>query len=186
MNTQPQLAQASAAPAESFFRNTSGLVIKIQALPRPLLGSLQAKFDWIWSVESDTSPTDASFLALWTVLREDEQNPIKGDEYKRRVAATNTTFFGYQHAELLVSDQDKLPEFTAIFREVFEDNVLYAHPYVDFLGLVVLDKDARRFCPRISVDDKERLCLGWTWLDRGFRPSGRIAVAGQSISLAVR
>ncbi len=185
MNTQLQPAQAPAAHAENFFRNAGGIAIKMPALQRPVHEELPAKFPWIYGFEYDTSPTDTSFLALWTVLREDELNPIQGDEYKRRVAATRATFFGYQHADLLVEGQDEFPEFVKIFEEECEDNVLYAHPYVDFLGLIVLDKDRRRFCPRISVDDKKRLFRGWTWLDRGFRPSGRIAVAGSLIPFVV-
>lgn len=176
MNAQ-RLAQVPAASTENFFRYVGDLALKTPPLVMPTPEEIQEKFPWIRSTESDKSPTEPSILRLGTVLREDEEYPIKGDEYRRRVTAIPYTFLGYQHADLLVRDQDKFPEFGEIFKEEYDDSVVYAHPYVDFLGLIVLDKDSRRFCPRISVNDKKRLCLGWTWLDRGLRPSGRIAVA---------
>ena len=137
MNTQPQLAQASAAPAESFFRDIGGIVIELPALQRPTLEELRAKTPWIYAIEQDISPVEMSFLRLGTVLREDEQYPIKGDEYKRRITSTSKTFFGYQHALWLVERQDEFPECVEIFKKVYEDEpVVYSRPYMDFLGFI--------------------------------------------------
>ncbi|MDP3948462.1 MAG: hypothetical protein Q8Q17_00760 [bacterium] len=155
------------------------------ALQKPTLEKLQAKFAWIYSVEHDKSPIEKSFLGLGTVLREDEQYPIKGDEYRRRITSTSEAFFGYQHALWLVERQDELPEYVKIFKKVYEDEpVVYSRPYVDFLGFVVRDENDNRAVPHIGVAYSERLFLGWTWLDRGFRISGRIAVVGPSIPIA--
>lgn len=185
MNTQSQLAQAPTTPAGSFFRYVSAFALKMPALQKPELKEPQVKAQWIHSIAVDSSPTGTNFLRLGTVSREDEKYPISGAEYKRRVESNPMIFLGYQHANLLVENQDEFPEFAAIFNDekIQEDQDSNTHFYVDFLGFVVLDKDGRHFCPHVSLSHKSRLFLGWSWLERGLHLNGRIAVVDPPIPI---
>ncbi|OGZ00790.1 MAG: hypothetical protein A3B13_00400 [Candidatus Liptonbacteria bacterium RIFCSPLOWO2_01_FULL_45_15] len=180
MNTQPQLAQASAAPAESFFRDIGGIVIKLPGLPRPT-------FDDEHHGLEDASPVDPVELLIGTVIQEGEQYRIDSAEYARRIVSIGGIFGGLQQAIFLVENQDSRPEFVKIFKKVYEDEpVVYSRPYMDFLGFIRRTKDGNRFCPRIGITYAERLFLGWTWLDRGCRISGYIAVARPLVHVIAR
>src|SRR3989344_7211447 len=127
MNMRSKFVQVPDVQAGSFFRETGELVIQIPALVRPTFEELRARFDWIRSAEPDISPVETSFLRLGTVLREDEKYPINGNEYRRRIASSPETFFGYQQADLLMENQDEFSEFAEIFKETYDDDsIVYA------------------------------------------------------------
>ncbi|MDO8664503.1 MAG: hypothetical protein Q7K44_03100 [Candidatus Liptonbacteria bacterium] len=183
MNTQSQPAQVSATLPESFFRDIGGIVIELPALPKPT-------FDDSSSNEhaglEDTSPVDPVELLIGTIIREGEQNRIDSAEYTRRIVSIGGIFGGLQQAIFLVENQDSHPEFVKLFSKVYEDEpVVYSRPYVDFLGFIRHTKDGNRFCPRIGITYTERLFWGWTWLDRGCRISGYIAVARPPVPVVV-
>ncbi len=186
MNVQTQFVQTPVTPAESFFRYASELALRVPALQKPTLEEIRAKAPWVREIEHDISQDSAGFLRIGTILGEDEQNTIKGEEYKRRLSVIPYEFFGYQHADFLVRNQDEFPEFVKIFKEVYENEpVVYSRPCLDFLGVVVRDENGSQDVPHIAVSHDERLILGWTWLARGFRINGRIAIASQTAPIVV-
>lgn len=152
-----------------FFRETGEIAIQIPALPRPTLGELQAKYSWIKSIESDTSPTDAVTLTLGTVLGPDEEQ-IDGKEYKSRRVPLAGRMLGYQHGVWLVDHQDD-PELAPL-------KALLGKAYIDLSGLVVVDADGGRDSPSLGTDG-ERWGLPWHWAENFLGRFGRLAVSGK-------
>lgn len=172
-----------AVTAESFFRDIGGIVIELPALPKPT-------FDESSSNENagleDTSPVDPVELIIGTVIQESEQYHIDSAEYARRIVSIGGIFGGLQQAIFLVENQDSHPEFVKLFKKVYKDEpTVYSRPYVDFLGFIRRSNDGNRFCPRIGITYSERLFLGLTWLDRGCRIGGYVAVARPQVPIIV-
>ncbi len=154
--------------AEDFFRDTNELTIQVPALPRPTLTELQSKFDWVKSIERDTSPTEALTLKLATVLRAEEKNLISGSEYERRIEPKKNLIVGYQHACWLVEHQDESPDLMKLLRNV----------YIDCPGLVVVSSDGHRHYPCLGHDGK-RWDVDWRWISYGFGRRGRVGVSSK-------
>src|SRR3989344_1711564 len=125
-----------------FFHETGELTIQIPALPRPTLEELQAKFNWVKSIERDTSTTEATTLKLGTVIRTDETS-INGKEYELRLAPKLNVLLGYQHTTWLVENQDKSPELMVLLGKI----------YIDFPGLVVVGSYGSRSIPCLNDGD---------------------------------
>ncbi len=149
-----------------YFRESGELRIEIPALPRPTLGELQKKYDFIRSIESDDSPTEPVTLVLGTVLHSGESS-INGTEYEYRLKSIGGKF-GYQQGIWLVEHQDELPEFKKLCGEV----------YIDLPGLIVLGGDGRRSFPCLR-EYGGRWNLNWFWLGNVFRLDDRIARSGK-------
>ena len=150
-----------------FFRLTSELTIQIPALPRPTLEELQAKFNWVKSIERDTSTTEATTLKLGTVLRTDETS-INGKEYELRLAPKLNVLFGYQHATWLVENQDKSPELMVLLGKI----------YIDFPGLVVVGSYGSRSIPCLNDGDR-RWEQNWHWVGNDLNQNGRVAASSK-------
>ena len=146
------------------FRETGEVAIQLPALPRPTLAELKAKWPWVRSIESDTSPTGPVTLVLGTVLREGETDSIDGTEYERRLAPKQNVILGVQHHQWLLEHQTEFPELMALPEEV----------YIDFSGLIVVS-DNRRVPFAAQVD--RRWVGDWRWFGYVFLPRGRVAVS---------
>ncbi len=154
--------------SEDFFRDTGELTLQIPTLPRPTLAELKAKFDWIKSIERDTSPTGPVTLKLATVFRPYETKSINGAEYERRFAPKHKVLLGYQQREWLIEHQKEFPELMALLGKI----------YIDFPGLVMVREDGNRDIPYACQGD-ERWDPYWGWVDRGFNRFGRVAIYGK-------
>lgn len=155
--------ETASAPVE-FFRETGELSITIPALKRPTLKDLQAKYDWIKSIERDTSTEEAVTLSLATVLAEGSTSSIGGKEYEKRIALKHDVLLGFQHRQWLLEHQDEFPELKSLLGKV----------YIDFPGLVVVSRDGDRrvpYCRRLG----SRWDDSWDWLDNDFDSDGRVA-----------
>lgn len=137
--------------------------IKIPALKRPTLATMQKQFSWVTSIERDTSPTKAVTLNIGTLLTETESK-ISGAEYEKRIPQES---LGFQHAQWLVEHQDEFTDFKAM-----------TGIYIDFPGQIVVDEDGRRYVFYLNRFDG-RWCLDYHWLDSDFRRSGRVASFGK-------
>lgn len=152
---------------ENLLRVTNELTLQIPALAPPTLKELQSKWDWIESIERDSSPTKAVTLKLATILRVSEGS-VNGDEYEKRIARKLDLILGYQQAVWLVEHQDEFPEFMALLGKV----------YIDFSGLVVVRSGGYRNFPYL-IQSGERWYLGWRWVGRGFGSDERVALSGE-------
>jgi hypothetical protein len=126
-----------------------------------------ASFDWVKSIERDTSPVEAVTLRLFTILREGETS-VGGAECERRIAGKLNIILGYQQAVWLVEHQDEFPEFMAMLGKI----------YIDFSGLVVVNSYGSRSFPFLDRSG-ERWYLIWNWIDDGFGSDGRVASSGK-------
>jgi hypothetical protein len=167
-----QSSQATLDPIETpnHYRSLLALEpIRFPGLARPEIAKLKAKYPGIREiVGEDTSPTGETVLDLGTVLKPDETY-IDGATYAARREALQGLTLGYQHAEWIVAEQDKLPDwFKALLGKV----------YIDFPGIVVLDEDDRRYFPYLD-EDGERWYLHWHWAGHGLDAYGRVAVSGK-------
>jgi hypothetical protein len=162
MTTKP----STTATANDALRETGELTINIPALPRPTLAELQAKYNWIRSIERDSSPTEPVTLVLGTVLREDETSAISGPEYERRLQSHHVVLLGFQHRQWLLEHQDEIPALRPLLGTV----------YIDFPGLVVVDRGGDRSIP-YAYQYGERWGDDWRWLVSDFRSHGRVAVS---------
>jgi hypothetical protein len=146
------------------FRATSELSIQLPALKRPTLEYLQSKYDWIGSIERDTSTEEPVTLSLVTVLAAGSTASINGKEYELRIAEYLNSLLGFQHREWLLEHQAEFPEFMALLGKI----------YIDFSGIVVVGRGGGRDvpdCPRGG----SRWADNWNWLSSGFGVNGRIA-----------
>jgi hypothetical protein len=156
------------AKQSEFFRYTGEATIQIPAQPRPTLKQLQKAFDWIKSVERDTSPTEAVTMKLATVLPIGDTKSISGSEYEKRIAGKQNIFLGYQQAVWLVEHQDEFPEFMKLLGKI----------YIDFSGLIVVSADGDRHIPCL-YQDGQRWYLDWDWLGDSFFSGGRLAASSE-------
>jgi len=146
------------------FRETGEVSIQLPALKRPTLKELQSKYDWIKSIERDTSTEEAVTLTFATVLTPSDGNSIDGREYEKRIALKHDALLGFQHMAWLIEHQDEFPEFKPFLGKI----------YIDFPGLVVVNRDGDRNLPYCSRDGS-RWDDFWDWLGDDFNSSGRIA-----------
>jgi hypothetical protein len=143
------------------------LNIKVPALKRPTLKELQKDRSWIKSIESDNSTEKACILNLATVLEKGE-NYITAEEYEMRTKDISS--LGFQHAEWLIKNQDKFPQFKELLGKI----------YINFQGLVVVGEGGDRFCPCVD-DGGGRFVQHWRWMGRDLYRGGRVAVSGKSL-----
>jgi hypothetical protein len=146
------------------FRETGEISIQLPALKRPTLEQLQSKYDWIKSIERDTSNEGPVTLSFATILVPDDNGSIGGKEYEKRIAAKHPSLLGFQHRQWLLEHQDEFPEFMALLGKV----------YIDFPGLVVVRRDGVRnvpYCGRLG----SRWGGTWFWLGNRFYVYGRVA-----------
>ena len=148
------------------------MTIQIPKLKKPTLQELKAKYPWIHSIESDSSPEEAVTLELDTVL-EARENYISGKEYEKR--RKDIPVLGYSQAEWLVEHQDEFPELKAELGKI----------YVDFPATMGLLGDGYRFFPCLRQDGA-RWNLHWYWLDDDLNSRGRMARSGKSKPLDSR
>lgn len=147
-----------------YFRETGELSIQLPALKRPTLKDLQAKYDWIKSIERDTSTEAPVTLALATVLVPDDGSYIDGKEYEKRIALKHDALLGFQHQQWLLEHQDEFPELKALLGKV----------YIDFPGLVVVNRVGGRRVPCCGRSGS-RWGDVWGWLSDSFASDGRLA-----------
>ncbi|MGD1003049.1 MAG: hypothetical protein ABR884_00540 [Minisyncoccia bacterium] len=147
------------------FRETGELSIQLPALKRPTLGETQSKYDWIKSIERDTSTEESVTLSLVTVLAAGSTASIGGREYELRIAEHLDSLLGFQHREWLLEHQAEFPEFMALLGKC----------YIDFPGIVVVNRVGDRLIPYCNPNGS-RWDDFWHWLRDGFNVDGRIAV----------
>jgi hypothetical protein len=147
------------------FRETGDVSIQLPALKRPTLKELQASNDWIKSIERDTSTEEAVTLTFATVLVPDDGSSIDGKEYEKRIALKHDSLLGFQHRQWLLEHQAEFPEFMALLGKC----------YVDFPGIVVVNRDGDRVIPYCNQNGS-RWDDFWSWLSNDFAVLGRIAV----------
>jgi hypothetical protein len=147
------------------FRETGEVSIQFPALKRPTLEYLQSKYDWIKSIERDTSTEESVTLSLATVLAAGSTASIGGREYELRIAEHLNSLLGFQHREWLLEHQAECPEFMALLGKV----------YIDFPGIVVVCRDSDRHIPYCNRNGS-RWGGNWNWLSDDFLVNGRIAV----------
>jgi hypothetical protein len=147
-----------------YLRETGELSIPMPALKRPTLKELQANNDWIKSIERDTSTEEAVILTLATALVPDDGNSIDGKEYEKRIALKHNSLLGFQHRQWLLEHQDEFPELKALLGKI----------YIDFPGIVVVNRDGSRGVPYCGRSGS-RWDGGWRWLGDEFGVDGRIA-----------
>jgi hypothetical protein len=147
-----------------YFRETGEVSIQLPALKRPTLKELQSKYNWIKSIERDTSTEEPVTLTFATVLVPDDGNSINGEEYEKRITSNLSSLLGFQHREYLIEHQDESPELKPFLGKI----------YIDFSGIVVVRRGGGRFVPACPQGGS---CWGglWHWLSLGFYSSGRIA-----------
>ena len=148
-----------------YFRETGEISIQLPALKRPTLKELQSDNDWIKSIERDMSTEEPVTLTLATVLVPDDGSSIDGKEYEKRIALKHDVLLGFQHREWLLEHQAEFPEFMALLGKY----------YIDFPGLVVVDRGGGRGVPDCGLGGS---CWDgyWDWLSYDFNSRGRIAV----------
>jgi hypothetical protein len=146
------------------FRETGELSIQLPALKRPTLKEIQSKYDWVKSIERDTSTEDAVTLTFATVLVPNDGSSIDGKEYEKRIAFKLNSLLGFQHMIWLIEHQAEFPEFMALLGKI----------YIDFPGTVVVDRDGDRNIP-YCTQRGSRWDDYWDWLGNGFHSGGRIA-----------
>jgi hypothetical protein len=145
------------------FRDTNELSIQLPALKRPTLEQLQSKYDWIKSIERDVSTEEPVTLSLATVLAVGSKSSINGKEYEKRIASKLSSLLGFQHRQWLLEHQAEFPEFMALLGKV----------YIDFPGLVVVNRDGDRSVPYCGRDGS-RWAGSWGW-PGSFGVDGRLA-----------
>jgi len=146
------------------FRETNELSLQLPALKRPTLEYLQSKYDWIKSIERDTSTEEPVTLSLATVLADGSTASINGEEYELRLAENLNTLLGFQHRQWLLEHQAEFPEFIALLGKC----------YIDFPGLVVVIRVGGRHVP-CCLRGGSRWGDDWGWLGGGFDSDGRVA-----------
>ena len=152
--------------AEQFLFETGELAIELPALSRPTLDEIQMEYSWVKSIELDRSPEGPVTLNLGTVLYPNEQQPISGSEYERRLASKLNVVLGYQHWQWFLNHQNQ-----------HSDSMVYLGKIrVDFSGIVVVD---RWNCRNIPYSSQFRSCWGGDWglLTDEFCSKSRIAIA---------
>jgi hypothetical protein len=147
-----------------YFRETGEVSIQLPGLKRPTLKELQSKYDWIKSIERDTSTEEAVTLVFFTVLVPSDGNSINGKEYEKRIALKHNSLLGFQHMMWLIEHQDEFPELKPLLGKI----------YIDFPGIVVVNRDGGRGIPYCGQDGSRWGGL-WGWLSGEFGSSGRIA-----------
>jgi hypothetical protein len=146
------------------FREINELSLQLPALKRPTLEYLQSKYDWIKSIERDVSTEEPVTLSLVTVLASGRTDPINGMAYELRIAEHLNSLLGFQHREWLLEHQTEFPEFMALLGKI----------YIDFPGIVVVNRDGGRNIPYCGQCGS-RWGVSWVWLSDKFHASGRIA-----------
>jgi hypothetical protein len=158
-------ARRNTMAISEYFRETGELSIHLPALKRPTLKELQSKYDWIKSIERDTSTEEAVTLTFVTVLVPDDGDAIDGKEYEKRIALKLNSLLGFQHMWYLIEHRDEFPELKPFLGKI----------YIDFSGIVVVYRVGYRrvpFCHRHG----SRWDAHWRWLGGGFGVDGRVAV----------
>jgi hypothetical protein len=146
------------------FRETNELSLQLPALKRPTLEYLQSKYDWIKSIERDTSTEEPVTLSLVTVLATGSTDSINGKEYELRIVEHLNSLLGFQHRQWLLEHQGESPEFMALLGKC----------YIDFPGIVVVHRDGDRDIPYCSQNGS-RWAGHWGWLGVKFHSGVRIA-----------
>jgi len=153
------------------FEMCDEFTVAIPAIQRPTISDIRKDFEFIESIERDTSLTEASNLTCIKVIRPDENN-VRKSEYERRVAPWAILGPGYQQAKWLVEHQDELPNFRAMVGRI----------YIAFPGMVASYGKGQRFYPLLISDEFRRWYLFWQWIFTGCHRLGRIAVSSKQFS----
>jgi hypothetical protein len=140
-----------------YFHETGEISIQIPALKRPTLKELQSKYDWIKSLERDTSTEEPVTLTLATVLVPDDGNYVDGKEYEKRIALKLNSLLGFQHMMWLIEHSDEFPELKPFLGKI----------YIDFPGIVVVHRVGGRSVP-YCLQSGSRWGDYWNWLSRDF------------------
>ena len=125
---------------------------------------LQSKYDWVKSIERDTPTEEPVTLSLVTVLAAGSTDFIDGKEYELRIGEHLNSLLGFQHRQWLLEHQAEFPEFMALLGKI----------YIDFPGIVVVDRDGGRDVPYCDQHGS-RWGAYWYWLSSYFDVRGRIA-----------
>lgn len=147
-------------------------MIKLPALSKPTLKTLQKEWSWIKSIESDNSTTELVEIEFTTVLK-DGETYIEGSEYETRLKTRSDVVLGFQHALWLKEHQDEIPELKAL-REQGEW-------YIDFPALVVVYVHGSRCVPFLTYGGRQ-FVVHWSRLDSDFGGDGRIGVSSKQVS----
>jgi hypothetical protein len=146
------------------FRETGEVSIQLPALKRPTFKEIQSKYDWVKSIERDTSTEDAVTLTFATVLVPNDGSSIDGKEYEKRIALKHNSLLGLQLRDWLLEHQDEFPELKLFLGKI----------YIDFPGIVVVHRVGDRSIPCCGRSGS-RWGDSWVWLSHDFHVHGRIA-----------